>query len=135
MKTESILLVFAFAAITTTNCPAQALTSPGSFMAGPHAIPNAANTNDVFAAGDSASPTGGVTCVAETVTPEIQALARGLESDPVRILNYVHDHIRHVLYFGAKKGAALTLLEKSGNDFDQSALLVALLNAAGYTNT
>jgi hypothetical protein len=39
-----------------------------------------------------------------------------------------------VLYFGSKKGAALTLLEKSGNDFDQSALLVALLRAAGYNN-
>src|SRR5207244_4453586 len=67
-------------------------------------------------------------------TPEIQALARGLENDPVRIYNYVHDHIRHVLYFGSKKGAQLTLLEKSGNDFDQCALLVALLRAAGYTN-
>ena len=32
-------------------------------------------------------------------------------------------------------GAVLTLLEKSGNDFDQSALLVALLRAAGYTNS
>ena len=73
--------------------------------------------------------------IAEASTPEIQALARGLENDPVRIFNYVHDHIQHVLYFGSKKGAALTLLEKSGNDFDQCALLVALLRAAGYTNT
>jgi RHS repeat-associated protein len=72
--------------------------------------------------------------VAEAATPDIQALARGLENDPVRIFNYVHDHIRYVLYFGSKKGAELTLLEKSGNDFDQSALLVALLRAAGYTN-
>jgi YD repeat-containing protein len=72
--------------------------------------------------------------VAEVVTPEIQALADGLQDDPLRILNYVHDHIRYVLYFGSKKGAQLTLLEKSGNDFDQSALLVALLRAAGYTN-
>src|SRR5262249_54541413 len=56
------------------------------------------------------------------------------ENDPLRIFNYVHDHIRYVLYFGSKKGAQLTLLEKSGNDFDQCALLVALLRAAGYTN-
>src|SRR6267154_2172463 len=77
---------------------------------------------------------GQTTSIAEVATPEIQALARGLENDPVRIYNYVHDHIRHVLYFGSKKGAQLTLLEKSGNDFDQSALLVALLRAAGYTN-
>lgn len=72
--------------------------------------------------------------IAEAITPEIQALADGLEDDPVQIFNYVHDHIRHVLYFGSKKGAALTLLEKSGNDFDQCALLVALLRAAGQTN-
>ena len=73
------------------------------------------------------------TPVAEAVTPEIEALARGLENDPLRIFNYVHDHIRHVLYFGSKKGAQLTLLERSGNDFDQCALLVALLRAAGYS--
>ena len=72
--------------------------------------------------------------IAETNTPQIQALADGLQHDPQKIFNYVHDHIRFVLYFGAKKGAQLTLLEKSGNDFDQSALLVALLQASGYTN-
>src|ERR1044071_4629517 len=72
--------------------------------------------------------------IAEAVTAEIQALARGLENNPVRIFNYVHDKIRHVLYFGSKKGAQLTLLERSGNDFDQCSLLMALLRAAGYTN-
>ena len=71
---------------------------------------------------------------AETITPEIQALADGLQDNPTNIFNYVHDHIRHVFYFGSKKGAQLTLLEKSGNDFDQCALLVALLQAAGYNN-
>jgi RHS repeat-associated protein len=75
------------------------------------------------------------TPIAEAITPDIQALADGLQDDPVRIFNYVHDHIRHDLYFGSKKGAELTYLEKSGNDFDQCALLVALLHAAGYTNT
>jgi RHS repeat-associated protein len=77
--------------------------------------------------GQPASP------VAEVVTPEIQALARGLQNDPVQIFNFVHDHIRQVFYFGSKKGAEITLLEKSGNDFDQCALLVALLRAAGYS--
>ncbi|MDW8382944.1 MAG: transglutaminase domain-containing protein, partial [Verrucomicrobiota bacterium] len=71
--------------------------------------------------------------IAEAITPEIRSLARNLENDPVRIFNYVRDHIRYVHYFGSKKGAALTLLERSGNDFDQCALLVALLRAAGYT--
>ena len=79
-----------------------------------------------------ASPTPPI--IAEVITPRIQALADGLQDDPVKIFNYVHDHIRYVLYFGSKKGAELTLLEKSGNDFDQCALLVALLRAAGYSN-
>ena len=72
--------------------------------------------------------------IAEAITPEIQSLSRGLENDPVRIFQYVHDHIKHVFYFGSKKGAQLTLLEGCGNDFDQCALLVSLLRAAGYTN-
>ncbi len=70
--------------------------------------------------------------IAEAITPEIQELADGLQHDPVKIYNYVHDHIRYILYFGSKKGAQLTLLEKSGNDFDQCALLVALLKASGF---
>ncbi len=72
--------------------------------------------------------------IAEVITPQIQALAAGLQNNPTNIFNYVHDHIKFVLYFGSKKGAQLTLLEKSGNDFDQCALLVALLSAAGYSN-
>ena len=74
------------------------------------------------------------TDIAEFITPDIQALADGLQHDPVQIYNYVHDHIRYVCYCGSKKGAELTYLEKSGNDFDQCALLVSLLRAAGYTN-
>jgi RHS repeat-associated protein len=72
--------------------------------------------------------------IAEAITPQIQALADGLQDNPTNIFNYVHDHIKFVPYFGSKKGANLTLLEKSGNDFDQCALLVALLSAAGYSN-
>src|SRR5678809_316582 len=72
--------------------------------------------------------------VAEKITPEIQALARGLENDPKRIFDYVHDHIRFQAYFGCKKGAQLTLLEQSGSDWDQCALLAALLRSAGHTN-
>jgi hypothetical protein len=74
------------------------------------------------------------TPIAEVVTPEIQALANGLQNNPLRMFNYVHDHIREVFYFGSKKGAQLTLLEKSGNDFDQCSLLMAMLQASGYTN-
>lgn len=69
---------------------------------------------------------------ADFITPEIQSLAEGLLKDPKLIYDYVHNRIRYSHYFGAKKGAHLTMLEGSGNDFDQCALLVALLRAAGY---
>jgi hypothetical protein len=73
--------------------------------------------------------------IAEEITPDIQTLADNLGGDPTRIFNYVHDQIRYVHYFGSKKGAELTLLERSGNDFDQCALLSALLQASGYSPT
>jgi hypothetical protein len=70
--------------------------------------------------------------IAEAITPDIQSLANNLGGNPTLIFNYVHDEIRYVHYFGSKKGAELTLLERSGNDFDQCALLAALLQASGY---
>jgi len=36
--------------------------------------------------------------VAEIITPEIQALADGLQDDPLKIYNYVHDHIKYGWY-------------------------------------
>jgi RHS repeat-associated protein len=73
--------------------------------------------------------------IAEAITPDIQALAANLGYDPTRMFNFVHDEIRYVHYFGSKKGAELTLLERSGNDFDQCALLSALLQTSGYLPT
>lgn len=72
---------------------------------------------------------------ADEITPEILELARGLRYDPVKIFEYVHNNIQFESYFGSKKGAHLTLLEGSGNDFDQSSLLVALLRASGLEPT
>ncbi|HEX3797330.1 MAG TPA: RHS repeat-associated core domain-containing protein [Verrucomicrobiae bacterium] len=68
--------------------------------------------------------------ISEAVTPEITSLAANLQNDPKRIYDYVHNNIKYVHYFGSKKGAYLTMLEGSGNDFDQCALLVALIRAA-----
>ncbi len=113
------------------------ITSPGWYQA---AMPAVAIQNGPLAISQSqASPqftqlSQPGTPVAEAITPQIQALADGLQDNPERIFDYVHDHIKYVVYFGSKKGAELTLLEKSGNDFDQCALLVALLSAAGYSN-
>ena len=70
---------------------------------------------------------------ADEVTPEIEALAKGLRYDPVKIFEYVHNFIRYEAYFGSKKGAHLTLLEGGGNEHDQCTLLVSLLRAAGLS--
>jgi RHS repeat-associated protein len=71
--------------------------------------------------------------VADEITPEIQNLATGLQNNPVRIFEFVYNAIEYEHYYGSKKGAHLTLLEGSGNDKDQAALLVALLRAAGHS--
>lgn len=64
---------------------------------------------------------------------EITELARALKNDPELIYQFVHDNIRYEPTFGDKKGAAGTLLDKSGNAFDQATLMVALLREAGFT--
>ena len=71
---------------------------------------------------------------ADFATDEVKELARGLQYDPLRIFNFVRNQIRYEHYYGCKKGAALTLLEKSGNDFDQCTLLVSLLREAAPAN-
>ncbi|GEM_PF-634544 len=70
---------------------------------------------------------------AEDISSDIQELARGLRYDPKLIYDYVHNNIDYVPYFGSLKGATLTYLDGSGNDFDQASLLIALLRASGYT--
>lgn len=69
---------------------------------------------------------------AAQTSSEIQELARALRHDPKRIYNYVKQHIDYLPYFGSLKGAALTYLDGSGNDFDQASLMIALLRASGY---
>lgn len=71
--------------------------------------------------------------VADEITPEITELARGLRYDPVLIYEFVRNRVDFEPYYGCKKGAHLTLMEMSGNDMDQSALLVALLRVSGYS--
>ena len=62
----------------------------------------------------------------------IKDLADGLNKDPLNILNFVKNNIDYVPYYGVKKGADATLIERAGNDFDQAALLIALLRYSGY---
>lgn len=70
---------------------------------------------------------------ADFITPEIQQLADGLMNDPKLIFDYVRNRIKYSHYFGVKKGAHLTMVNGSGNDFDQCALLMALLRASKLT--
>ncbi|MEI6077755.1 MAG: transglutaminase domain-containing protein, partial [Verrucomicrobiota bacterium] len=134
---KALRILFLGLLVTVWVAKAQT-TDPGWFSTGIRPLPVESRSSfsvQQFHANGLLSTTGVPSVpVAEVITPQIQALADGLQDDPVQIFDYVHDHIKFVLYYGSKKGANLTLLEKSGNDFDQSALLVALLRAAGYTN-
>jgi|GEM_PF-1878450 len=64
-------------------------------------------------------------------TPRIQALAESLEYDPRKIYEYVRNKVHYQPYFGATRTAQSVLLEQTGNDFDQSTLLIALLRVSG----
>jgi len=72
------------------------------------------------------------TAMAMTASAEYSQLAKALENDPLRIYQFIRNHFKYEPYYGALKGPFLTLKERSGNDFDQAALLVELLRAAGY---
>ncbi|MBI5778633.1 MAG: carboxypeptidase regulatory-like domain-containing protein, partial [Planctomycetes bacterium] len=75
-----------------------------------------------------------MTGLATDVSPEIMELARALKNDPGYLYWYVTYNIDYVPYYGSLKGATLTLLDGSGNDFDQASLMIALLRASGYTD-
>ena len=63
---------------------------------------------------------------------EIAAQAQKLNWDPVDLYEWVKNNITTEWYRGCMKGAEETLRQRSGNDADQSALLIALLRASGY---
>ena len=101
--------------LTTPASPPQAIAAP----------------LQAFQAASSSSGSGSD---ADAITTEIQALADGLQNDAARIYEYCRNQIEFEAYWGCKKGATLTFLEGSGNAFDTSALMVALLKASGYQN-
>ncbi|MEA3308538.1 MAG: transglutaminase family protein, partial [Chloroflexota bacterium] len=74
----------------------------------------------------------GLPATAAEVTPEITALARALQHDPMLIFDYVHNHIDYVPLFGTLNGAAGTLRAGRGTDADQAALFIALMEATDY---
>jgi len=70
---------------------------------------------------------------ATEATSEITELAKGLKNDPDLIYEYVYNYIEYTPIFGSIKGAAATLADGTGNDFDQASLMIALLREADYT--
>ncbi|MBI3589718.1 MAG: hypothetical protein HY093_04905, partial [Candidatus Liptonbacteria bacterium] len=90
--------------------------------------PNPAPTTETVASVNS-SPTPADLAETEEIkfTQNIKNLATSLNSDPLTIFNYVSNNLDFIPYFGSKKGADATLVEKAGNDFDQASLLIALL--------
>ena len=80
---------------------------------------------------EQATVAGLATCETEA-TPEIQALARGLENDPKLIFDYVHNYLDYLSTFGSVNGATGALLAGRGNDWDQTSLFIALMRAAGW---
>jgi hypothetical protein len=65
--------------------------------------------------------------------PEIVELARALKNDPDLIYEYVHNNVEDVWMYAEHKGPLGTVIDKAGTQFDQAALMVALLRQAGYT--
>jgi len=89
-----------------------------------------ANRSD-FLNGMSATATGGPS----TEDDEIEELARGLKYDPGLMYKFVHDHIKFTPMWGEVKGPYMTWMDRSGNGFDQAALMIALLEEAAEHNT
>ncbi len=72
---------------------------------------------------ESAAPIG-------NVSPLLQSVADGL-GGALEIYSFVRNNVSPELYHGVLKGPVQTYLERSGNDADTAALLVALLRARG----
>jgi transglutaminase-like putative cysteine protease len=64
--------------------------------------------------------------------PTIAGTAAGLGNNVDAIYSFVANNIEFIPVWGVQKGALGCLIDGAGNAFDQSALLVALLQAAGY---
>ena len=131
LRILSFLFLLALASVSRAQDDQPANYGPGWYASTNNGV-GVAIPSEQYDASNPPYP-GGSSAIAEAITPEISTLARNLQNNPMLIYNYVHDHIQYVHYFGSHKGAKMTLLEQSGNDFDQCALLVALLRAANLS--
>ena len=65
--------------------------------------------------------------------PFVTAEAAALNQDPNQIYAFVRDQVKFEAYPGSLRGARGTLWAMAGNTLDKASLLVALLQASGYT--
>ncbi len=66
------------------------------------------------------------------IGPGVQQVLTEVGQDPLAAYRWVRDNVEYLPYFGAKNGAEGTAWSRIGNDFDQAALLAALLRSQGY---
>ncbi|MCM2358463.1 MAG: hypothetical protein NDI77_09965, partial [Geobacteraceae bacterium] len=92
----------------------------------PVVVPAYRGGNRIVAFADTASS------AEAPISDEIVALAQSLQWKPVLIYEWVKNNVETEWYWGVMKGAEETLRQKSGNDADQAALLLALLRASGF---
>lgn len=70
------------------------------------------------------------TAEAPIAHPDIVALAKQLDYNPVRMFEWVNQNIKFEPYYGSMKGGLGALWSKSGGATDQASLLAALLRAS-----
>ncbi|MFA5688234.1 MAG: DUF6531 domain-containing protein [Kiritimatiellales bacterium] len=66
------------------------------------------------------------------MTAELRSLAHAFQYDPVRIFEYVKNKIDYLPTYGIYVGAHGCYLAGRGSEWDQNALLIALLRESGY---
>ena len=64
------------------------------------------------------------------ITQTVIDLAASLDSNPVKIYNWVRNNIEFSPTYGSVQGSELTLQNRRGNAFDTASLLIALLRSA-----
>lgn len=112
--------------------PGDELVALGSTLGFSSPVPandDAASGSVDLSASSSVSASSSDPAVA--ITPELRELAAQLGHDPVRIYEFVRNEIDFEPYFGSVKGAHETFLQRGGNDYDISSLLIALLRESG----
>ena len=83
--------------------------------------------------GNAALPVRAAEAITETTEDgqTYEELAETLQT-PLAIYTYLKNHLNYEPYSGLRKGAAATFDSMAGNDVDQAALLIAMLESRGY---